>query len=478
MGTMTRSQKALADGRRPRRRNGGAPRSRSAPAASESTCCATSDLPALAPATPREVLDGLTEFDATFPARDARAVALERSAGAPIQACARAASRAPRPRGDPPARRRDRHHPPASRPRTDGRGDRRTTRRRPQWNRSPRPWPPAKPTGSTRSSPVAGGRLSDEQRAAIALACGTCPLVIIEGHAGTGKSTTLTGIARAHQAAGQQILVTSTAALAAERLATELAEHGVRCQAYSTAGLHAAITTSASPSSPQTTIIHDEAALASTSEQLGLLDAVETAGARMIAVGDPKQNQPVGAGGLWDHIEQSTRTAGAHVELTHNQRARDPADRRDQALFRDGHAERAIRGYAARERIHLHDDPRRAEDQALDAAHADRAEGKTTTVIVQTSNDHLDALNARAQAIRYQAGELGNDSLPAPGRPYELRQGDLVQIRHTIQHPDHGPLRNGTTAEITADRPESPDTRAPARRRRRPDTHRAADRRR
>ena len=32
------------------------------------------------------MLEALTEFDATFPARSARAVALERSAGAPIQA--------------------------------------------------------------------------------------------------------------------------------------------------------------------------------------------------------------------------------------------------------------------------------------------------------------------------------------------------------------------------------------------------------
>jgi hypothetical protein len=46
--------------------------------------------------------------------------------------------------------------------------------------------------------------------------------VMIEGQAGTGKSTTLTGIARAYQAAGRQIVVTSTAALAAERLAHEL----------------------------------------------------------------------------------------------------------------------------------------------------------------------------------------------------------------------------------------------------------------
>ena len=38
----------------------------------------------LTPAAPDRVLDALTEFDATFPARDARAVALERSAGTPI----------------------------------------------------------------------------------------------------------------------------------------------------------------------------------------------------------------------------------------------------------------------------------------------------------------------------------------------------------------------------------------------------------
>jgi len=52
--------------------------------------------------------------------------------------------------------------------------------------------------------------------------------------------------------------------------------------------------------------------------------------------------------------------------------ARDPADQRDQARFRAGEHEQAIRSYAARERLHLAADPQRAEDAALDAAHADR----------------------------------------------------------------------------------------------------------
>ncbi len=74
---------------------------------------------------------------------------------------------------------------------------------------------------------LTGGTLSAEQHRAIELACGTHQLVVIEGRAGTGKSTTLTGIARAHEAARQQIVVTSTAALAAERLARELASADV-----------------------------------------------------------------------------------------------------------------------------------------------------------------------------------------------------------------------------------------------------------
>ena len=357
-----------------------------------------------------EVLAELTEFDATFPARDARAVALERSAGAPIQHALdqlrelRAAEEIL--------------------VLADGTGTTRQHRGKERavvaiTQRLTQHALPPLPTGLAerqadrldRELAASGGRLSEEQRAAILLACGPQPLVVIQGQAGTGKSTTLTGIARAHQAAGQQILVTSTAAVAAERLATELTDHGGTCEAYSTAALHAAITHDRVELSQRTTIIHDEAALASTREQLDLLSAVETSGARMIAVGDPEQNQPVGAGGLWSHIEHTTRTAGAHVELTHNQRARHPADRRDQALFRDGRIEQAIRGYAARDHIHLHSDPRRVEDQALDAAHADRSRGLNTMVIAQTSNDHLDQLNARAQAIRHQAGQLGADSV-------------------------------------------------------------------
>ena len=400
-------------------------------------------------ASPETVLVALTEFNSTFAARDARAAALEQSAGTPIHE-ALEQRRALRASGEILLL-------------ADGTG---TTKDHRGYERAV-----VAITGRlalTQLEPIprevaaremkrldgeltrAGGRLSEEQRTAIGLACGERPLVVIEGHAGTGKSTTLTGIARAHQDVGRRIIVTSTAALAAERLATELQEHGVSCAAYSTAALHAAINHGRVELGPETTVIHDEAALASTREQLRLLHAVEASGARLVAVGDPRQSQPVGAGGLWERIEQTARSADAHVELTRNQRARDPGDRHSQTLFREGEVELAIRTYHARDRVHLEEDQQRIEDRALEAAQGDRADGRSTLVIAQTSNEHLDELNARAQAIRQQRHELGDDALEIPGRPYALHQGDEIQIRHAINHPEHGPLRNGTGATVTA----------------------------
>jgi conjugative relaxase-like TrwC/TraI family protein len=410
--------------------------------------------PPLSPADGLKLLEGLTEFDATFPARDARAVALERSAGVPIAAALEPL--------------RELRAADEILVLADGTGTTREHRGRERATvaiaerLSGQAVPPLAATlvaweTERLDSELAerGGKLSAEQHRAIELACGTRPLVVIEGHAGTGKSTTLTGIARAHQATGREIIVTSTAAVAAERLARELTAAGIEASAHSTVALHNGITSGQIELGADTTIIHDEAALASTREQERLLTAVEKSGARLIEIGDPRQSHPVGAGGLWPHLELAARHAGGHVELTRNQRARDPADRRDQALFRDGRHEHALRGYAVRDRVHLTIEQAHAENHALDAADADRTAGKTTIVIAQTSNEHLDELNARAQAIRHQHGQLGPEMLPVPGRPYALHPGDEIQVRRTIPHPDHEPLRNGTIAHIATIDPDA-----------------------
>jgi conjugative relaxase-like TrwC/TraI family protein len=408
---------------------------------------------ALQPAADRALLARLTEFDATFSEREARAVALEASAGVSIDRSLWAMHQL-RTSGE-------------LLPLADGRE---TTRQHRRAERETVTVAGRLSVGRVAAIPrglvaqatrrldeqlgASGARLSDSQREAVILACSEAQLVVIQGQAGTGKSTVLTGVARAHQADGQTIIVTSTAALGAHRLATDLAIAGVAADAYSTSALHAALTSGRVTIGPATTVIHDEAALASTREQHQLLSAVEATGARLIEIGDPQQSQPVGAGGLWERLEHATRTHQAHVELTDNVRARDAADRRDQARFRQGRHQQAIEGYAARGRVTIHSQQRQAEDAALDAAHHDHSDGQRTLVIAQTSNEHLDELNARAQAIRRQHHELGTENIPIPGRPYRLHAGDLVQIRRSIHHNTAGPIRNGHTGQVIAIDPE------------------------
>ena len=295
-----------------------------------------------------------------------------------------------------------------------------------------------------------GGSLAGEQERAVRVACSDQRLVVVVGQAGTGKSTALQGVARAHQQAGRSVLVTSTGAQAAERLAAELREAGVEGRGYSTAALRVNVERGVVVLDAGVTVIHDEAALASTREQAWLFKAVSESGARLVAIGDPRQSQAVGAGGLWDEIEQTAKAQDAFVELSRIVRAYDPADRRDQALWRAGRHDNALAGYAQRGFLVIETEQRRVEDVALDAAQADRHGGRETLVVVEASNEQLDALNARAQAIRLQDGELGSASVPLTSRPYGLRAGDEVVVRAPVRHPDLGSIRNGVSAQVIA----------------------------
>jgi hypothetical protein len=394
-----------------------------------------------------ELLFRLTEFDATFPAHTSRAVAMEASVGVPIADGLAVLDQVTRSGGVLQL--------------ADGRQTtqiQRFAERRTVWlahqlagQRVPAIRDDLVVREAKRLDDALrsqGSALSPEQLDAVRRSCSERQLVVVEGQAGTGKSTVLQAIARSHQAQGQQILVTSTGALAAERLARELAEAGVQAEAYSTARLHAGVMDGRVTLGPQTTVIHDEAALASTREQHRLLSAVDDAGARLIEVGDPGQSRPVGAGGLWPELERATRSAQGHVELTRNVRAHDPADRRDQRLFRDGQAEQALSGYQARGRLMSAPEQRAAEDLALEAAHADGQAGKRTLVVAQTSNEHLDQLNARAQAIRLEYDELGGSSVAVRGRPYALHTDDQIQVRRNLNRPGIQ-LRNGTTGHVS-----------------------------
>ncbi|MGH2823274.1 MAG: MobF family relaxase, partial [Thermoleophilaceae bacterium] len=294
------------------------------------------------------------------------------------------------------------------------------------------------------------GGVAPEQEQAIRAGCSDRQLVVIQGQAGTGKSTALLAAARAEQLAGRRVVVTSTGGQAAERLAAELRGAGVDAEGYSTRALQAEVEHGRLRLGSDTTVIHDECGLASTAEQNFAFWACKEGGARLVAVGDRDQNNPVGAGGLLQRIEEVAVRQRSFVALERIVRARDPDDQAMQRALRAGDTQRAVASLEKRGRIVIAATRSEAAQSAAELWERRRSQPDGALVLCETSNEQIDELNAQLQAIRRGTGELGDARAPVPGRPYALHRDDEVVVRAQFEHPGLGTVRNGERGTIAA----------------------------
>ena len=178
-----------------------------------------------------------------------------------------------------------------------------------------------------------------------------------------------------------------------------------------------------------------------------ITELVERAGAKLIAVGDGKQLPSIGPGGMFDRLTGRAPT----VELETIHRTTDPQEQRAWQALRAGEPERAMAHYKAQERLHLADTRDQAAESAVQAwAQLTRQVGIDKVVLIaDASNKEIDRLNARAQHLRAQRGELGPDELSLSSIHYGLRQGDRVAF--IAQHRPRGQPRveNGTRGQVT-----------------------------
>jgi ATP-dependent exoDNAse (exonuclease V) alpha subunit len=108
--------------------------------------------------------------------------------------------------------------------------------------------------------------------------------------------------------------------------------------------------------------------------------------------------------------------------------------------------------YASRGQLHLSDTRDQAAEQAVQtwATLTEGRDIREVALIADASNQEIDRLNARAQHLRTERGELGHHEIPMPGVHYGLRKGDLIAF--TAQHRPRGQPRveNGTRGQVSA----------------------------
>ena len=196
-----------------------------------------------------------------------------------------------------------------------------------------------------------------------------------------------------------------------------------------------------------TTVILDEAGMVDHKRMDALTELIERSGAKLIAVGDGKQLPSIGPGGMFDRIAGRAPTA----ELTDVRRTSDPEERKAWAALRAGEPERAMAHYQARGQLFFND----SRDEAGEAAVQRWAELTKTrdirdvALIADASNVEIDRLNARAQHLRAERGELGQAEVPLPHQHYGLREGDLIAFTKQHRTPGEPRVENGARGQVT-----------------------------
>jgi conjugative relaxase-like TrwC/TraI family protein len=290
-----------------------------------------------------------------------------------------------------------------------------------------------------------GASLSDEQQLALLVLTGPERGAALIGPAGTGKGVVIDAAARAEQLAGNTTIGVAVAGSTRERLernSPSLAQH-----TFTVDSLLARIATGSARLDEHTTVFFDEAGMADTDRLHRLINAIHDSGAKLVAVGDGKQLPAIGPGGMFDRITERMPV----MELNEVWRTQDPDEQRAWSALRRGEPERAMAHYRARGQLHLADDRDEAAERAVQAwAHiTTRLKPSQVALIADATNAEIHRLNARAQHLRLQRGELGELELELPDLHYGLREGDRIAFTRTHRTRNNHRVDNGTRGEVT-----------------------------
>jgi conjugative relaxase-like TrwC/TraI family protein len=300
------------------------------------------------------------------------------------------------------------------------------------------------PTEVVEAAVCAEGRFGSDQTEAVwALCAGGPALRALLAPAGFGKTTAIHAAASACTSAGRPVLGVATTNQAVAGL------RSVGLESMTLARLR--IELEARPLAPGTVVVLDEVSQVATRDAAAVLEAVvATPGAQLWCLGDPRQSQAVGAGGLAAELSR-LGAEGAIVApaLVVNRRQRHPEDQRALAELRAGHASasQVMRAEAGWE--HEEATPLATREAMAEAVVADvEAHGPEAVVALAVSHAECEDLADRIRSRLLHAGHISGPVLVGSGwgsaeRSYAA--GDRVLLHAKPGAPD---LHNGSVGTV------------------------------
>ena len=287
-----------------------------------------------------------------------------------------------------------------------------------------------------------GFQLSAEQRRELFdIVTSGRQLDALVGGPGAGKTTLMDAVRAAYQAEGFVIAGAATQGTAAQNLQ---AESGIPSRTVAQwlwrikhgPGLRGV-----------DVLVIDEAGMTKDRDRVKLYLAATEAGAKIVEVGDPKQLRGVGEGSMFAVVHRLVDGG----ELLDNRRQADADERAAIAAWRRGDYSEALTSWADRDRLVVGETGQEATASML-ATWMDQRQGAPDAItemrgllMVASTNEQVDRLNAGAQAVRQAQGELGEGRTYdlVGGRSLHLREHDHVMVRINDKQPGQPDALNG-----------------------------------
>lgn len=293
-----------------------------------------------------------------------------------------------------------------------------------------------------------GFALSDEQQAAVRhVAQGAGAVRVIVGDAGTGKSTAMLAARMAWEANGQRVIGCAISGKAAAGL-----QEGSGIESKTIASLLMSLEPSTDPETgvikpprevlaSRDVIVVDEAGMVDSRTMHRIIDHAEKAGARVVLVGDHKQLQAVGAGGVFRHLAEKDSAQITEIRRQRESWARDAVQE-----FSRGEAAEALGKFIDRGLVHVADDGRSAVDRAVQRWQHHAADvGVAETLLMASTNAEVSELNRAARAS--MANRLGpevtiqtTDRTDKPAGKLAVAEGDRLLAKRNDRETG---LKNG-----------------------------------
>ena len=294
--------------------------------------------------------------------------------------------------------------------------------------------------------------LSAEQTHAAQMATSSAAIAVIEGAAGSGKSTTLAAIVAAYArdngtglpfaGAARRVIGTSQS----WKVARELQKLGIEAMATD-----AWLARTKEPFlDANTVLVVDEAGLLSSRQMLAITERAAVAGAKIIVVGDREQLQSPGAGPGLSILAGVTGTTRVDTIV----RQREAWMRAAVTDFAKGRAAEGLAAFEQRGLLQFARGEKATVARVVDAwENAERAEPNASRLLIAKTNVQVRAINDEVRLRLKRDGRIIDEDIEVAsvtpsghGQTLAFAIGD--EIRFLVRH-DRLAVINGTTATIT-----------------------------